>query len=78
MDVDDVVEQTKVVKKMVVTLLEIEGEVRKVVCTSRHALEGKVAKLIIFSELVTQVRNFLNMLVKHSVQVILNREGLYL
>ena len=62
MDVDDVVELTKVVKQMVVTLLEIEGEVAK----------------LIFFELVTQVLYFLNMLVKHSVQVILNREGLYL
>ena len=62
LDVDDVVELTKVVIQMVVTLLEIESEVAK----------------LIFFELVTQVRNFLNMLVKHSVQVILNREGLYL
>ena len=62
MDVDDVVELTKVVIQMVVTLLEIESEVAK----------------LIFFELVTQILNFFNMLGKHSVQVILNREGLYL
>ena len=49
-------------KQMVVTLLEIKGE---------------VAKLMIF-ELFTQIFNFFNMLFKDFVQVILNREGLHL
>ena len=62
MDVDDVVELTKVVKQMVVTLLEIKSEVAK----------------LIFFELVTQVLDFFDMLVEHFVQVFLNREGLNL
>ena len=62
MDVDDVVELTKVVKQMVVTLLEIKSEVAK----------------LIFFELVTQVLDFFDMLVKYFVQVFLNREGLNL
>ena len=51
MDVDDVVELAKVVKQIVVTLLEIKSEVAK----------------LIFFELVTQVLNFFNMLVERSV-----------
>ena len=62
LDVDDIVELAEVVKQIVVTLLEIKSEVAK----------------LIFFELVTQVLNFFNMLVKHFVQVFLNREGLHL
>ena len=47
---------------MVVTLLEIKSEVAK----------------LIFFELVTQVLDFFDMLVKYFVQVFLNREGLNL
>ena len=51
MDVDAVVEITKVVIHMVVTLLEIKSAVAK----------------LIFFELVTKVLNFFNMLVERSV-----------
>ena len=62
LDVDDIVELAEVVKQIVVTLLEIKSEVAK----------------LIFFELVTQVIHFFNMLVKHFIQVFLNREGLHL
>ena len=61
---------------MVVTLLEVKGallEIKGALLEVKH----EVAEIIFF-QLVTQVLNFFDMLVKNPIEIILNGEGLIL